>query len=301
MNLQLGWLIKFFTYSSIQVKLIATLLAIFVFIIIRRIIIRLAIDRITDDHIRYKWQKGITYAIGLFAFIIIGQIWFEGIQSLATYLGLLSAGIAIALKDPLTNITGWLYILWRNPFEVGERIQLGEQAGDVIDVSLFNFTLMEIGNWVNADQPTGRLIHVPNGKIFTHTFANYGRGFKYIWNEIPVLITFESDWKKSKIILEKIAGDHSAQLSKYAERKVKKTSRQFLIQNIDFSPAVYTKVVESGVELTIRYLCDPKKRRSSLQAIWERILTEFENNSNIDFAYPSIRRYNNISESNDTK
>ncbi len=299
MDLQMGWLIKFFSYSSIQVKLIATLLAIFVFIIIRRLIIHLAIDRITDDHIRYKWQKSITYTVFLFAFIIIGQIWFKGIQSLATYLGLLSAGIAIALKDPLTNITGWLYILWRNPFEVGERIQLGEQAGDVVDVSIFNFTLMEIGNWVNADQSTGRLIHVPNGKIFTHTFANYGRGFKYIWNEIPVLITFESDWKKSKIILEEIAKEHAAHLSKYAERKVKETSRQFLIQNVDFTPAVYTAVVESGVELTIRYLCDPQKRRSSLQAIWESILTEFEKHPDIDFAYPTIRRFNNLSEAKD--
>ena len=126
----MGWLIKFFTYSSIQVKLIATLLAIFVFIIIRRLIIRLAVDRITDDHIRYKWQKSITYTIFLFAFVIIGQIWFKGIQSLATYLGLLSAGIAIALKDPLANITGWLYILWRNPFEVGERIQVGDKNKD---------------------------------------------------------------------------------------------------------------------------------------------------------------------------
>lgn len=296
MDLQLGWLIKFFTYSSIQVKLIATILAIFVFIIIRRIIIRLAIDRITDDHIRYRWQKSITYTIFLFAFIIIGQIWFKGIQSLATYLGLLSAGIAIALKDPLTNITGWLYILWRNPFEVGERIQLGDQAGDVIDVSLFNFTLMEIGNWVNADQSTGRLIHVPNGSIFTHTLANYGRGFKYIWNEIPVLITFESDWQKSKSILEKIAREHAAHLSKYAERKVKKTSRQFLIKNVDFTPAVYTTVAESGVELTIRYLCDPQNRRSSLQAIWENILIEFKKHTNIDLAYPTMRRFNNISE-----
>ena len=296
MDLQLGWLIKFFTYSSIQVKLIATLLAVFVFIILRRLIIRLAIDRITDDHIRYRWQKSITYTTFLFAFIIIGQIWFKGIQSLATYLGLLSAGIAIALKDPLTNITGWLYILWRNPFEVGERIQLGEQAGDVIDVSLFNFTLMEIGNWVNADQSTGRLIHVPNGKIFTHTLANYGRGFKYIWNEIPVLITFESDWQQSKIILEKIALEHAAHLSKYAERKVKKTSRQFLIKNVDFTTAVYTTVVESGVELTIRYLCDPQNRRSSLQAIWESILIEFKKYPNIDFAYPTMRRFNNISE-----
>lgn len=296
MDLQLGWLIKFFTYSSIQVKLIATLLAIFVFIIIRRLIIRLAVDRITDNHIRYKWQKSITYTIFLFAFVIIGQIWFKGIQSLATYLGLLSAGIAIALKDPLSNITGWLYILWQNPFEVGERIQLGDQAGDVIDISLFNFTLMEIGNWVNADQTTGRLIHIPNGKIFTHTFANYGRGFKYIWNEVPVLLTFESNWQKAKEILDTIAKEHAAHLSKYAERKVKEASRRFLIQNVDFVPSVYTTVADSGVELTIRYLCNPLKRRSSLQAIWESVLSEFEKHNDIDFAYPTMRRFNNITE-----
>ena len=222
-----GWLTKFFTYSSIQVKLIATFIAIFMFIILRRLISHLAINRISDDHIRYKWQKSLTYTLFIFGFIIIGQIWFKGIQSVATYLGLLSAGIAIALKDPLTNITGWLYILWRSPFEVGERIQLGEQAGDVIDVSIFNFTLMEIGNWVNADQTTGRLIHVPNGQIFTQTLANYGRGFKYIWNEVPVLITFESDWRKAKDILDNIAKEHAAHLSKYAERKVREASKRF--------------------------------------------------------------------------
>jgi len=142
---------------------------------------------------------------------------------------------------------------------------------------------------------------VPNGKIFTHTFANYGRGFKYIWNEIPVLITFESDWKKSKIILEKIAQEHAAHLSKYAERKVKETSRHFLIQNVDFTPAVYTTVVESGVELTIRYLCDPRKRRASLQAIWESILMEFSKHNDIDFAYPTERRFNNLSEGKGTE
>ncbi len=291
-----GWLTKFFTYSSIQVKLIATFIAIFMFIILRRLISHLAINRISDDHIRYKWQKSLTYTLFIFGFIIIGQIWFKGIQSVATYLGLLSAGIAIALKDPLTNITGWLYILWRSPFEVGERIQLGEQAGDVIDVSIFNFTLMEIGNWVNADQTTGRLIHVPNGQIFTQTLANYGRGFKYIWNEVPVLITFESDWRKAKDILDNIAKEHAAHLSKYAERKVREASKRFLIQNVDLVPEVYTTVAESGVELTIRYLCDPQKRRSSIQAIWESILEEFEFCDDIDFAYPTIRRFNNLQE-----
>ena len=66
---------------------------------------------------------------------------------------------------------------------------------------IFMFTLMEIGNWVDADQSTGRVIHIPNGKVFKEVLANYSKGFQYIWNEIPVLVTFESNWKKAKEIL----------------------------------------------------------------------------------------------------
>ena len=292
MESQFEWFTKFFTYSSIQVKIIATLLAFLVFAILRKVIIKFVIDRITDSHLRYKWQKTITYTLFILAFIIIGQVWFKGIQSIATYLGLLSAGIAIALKDPLTNMSGWLYILWRSPFEVGERIQLGKQAGDVIDISLFNFTLMEIGNWVDADQSTGRIIHVPNGHIFTQTLANYGRGFKYIWNEVPVLLTFESNWRKAKEILQTIASQHAAHLSKHADKQFKKASKRFLIHQFQLEPAVYTSVKEHGVELTLRYLCEPRKRRSSLEAVWESILTEFESEQEIDFAYPTMRRFN---------
>lgn len=89
---------------------------------------------------------------------MIGRVWFEGIHSIATFLGLLSAGVAIALKDLLANLAGWGFIMWRRPFEVGDRVQIGNDTGDAIDLRIFQFTLMEIGNWVEADQITGRTI-----------------------------------------------------------------------------------------------------------------------------------------------
>ena len=88
---------------------------------------------------RHQWRKVTSYISFTLIFIIIAQIWFKGIESIATYLGLVSAGIAIALKEPLNNLTGWLYIIWRGPFDVGDRIQLGAQSGDVIDTNTFNF------------------------------------------------------------------------------------------------------------------------------------------------------------------
>jgi small-conductance mechanosensitive channel len=186
--------------------------------------------------------------------------------------------------------------MWRRPFEVGDRIQIGNLAGDVIDLRIFQFTLMEIGGWVDADQSTGRVVHIPNGKVFTEAQANYHKGFQYIWNEIPVLITFESNWIKAKEILYQIGNKHAEHLSESAEQRIKEASRKFMIFYTKLTPTVYTTVKDSGVRLTIRYICEPRRRRDSEQAIWEDILKEFAKYSDIDFAYPTQRFFNNVLE-----
>jgi len=192
------WFTRFFTYSSIQVKFIASFIAILSFIILRKLFLKILFKNTSNALIRYRWQKISSYVINVLGLIIVGQIWFKGFESIATYLGLLSAGVAIALKDPLVNLTGWAFILSRAPFVVGDRIQIGEHSGDVIDINFFKFTLMEVGHWGEGEQASGRIIHIPNGKVFIDILANYSKGFKYIWNEVPVLLTFERDWRKAK-------------------------------------------------------------------------------------------------------
>ena len=290
-NLNIYWLTRIFTYSSIQVKFIATFAAILIFIIIRKIVLKIVFKNTTDALIRYRWQKTSSYIIYAIGLIIIGRIWFKGIQSIATYLGLLSAGLAIALRDPITGFTGWIYILWRSPFGVGDRIQIGNKAGDVIDLNFFKFSLLEIGEWIDGDSNTGRIIHIPNGRVFTDDLANYGKGFKYIWNELKMIITFESNWKKAKKILHTVATDNAEYVTNEAGKEYEKATKLFMIQKPNFKPEIYTKVEDCGVNLTIRYLCNPRKRRYTSQVIWEEVLNEFDKCDDIDFAYPTIRYY----------
>jgi small-conductance mechanosensitive channel len=224
---------------------------------------------------------------------MVVSIWAGAIRSFGTFLGLVSAGLAIALKDLVVNLAGWVFILWRRPFQLGDRIQIGDHMGDVIDVRIFQFTLMEIGNWVDADQSTGRIIHVPNGKVLSDVLANYTRGFQYVWNEIPVIVTFESDWRKAKTALTEIADRHAMHLTEAAERQVRESSRRFMIFYSKLTPIVYTRVVDIGVELTLRYLCDPRESRGTSQAIWEDVLDSFAAYDDVDFAYPTQRFYDN--------
>lgn len=180
--------------------------------------------------------------------------------------------------------------------QVGDRIEIAQHAGDVIDVRIFQFTLLEIGNWVDADQSTGRMIHVPNGRVLSDVVANYNRGFQYIWNEVAVLVTFESNWREAKAILERIATQHAASVTGEAARQIEEASRQFMIVYNKLTPTVYTSVRDSGVLLTVRYLCDPRQRRTTTEAIWEDILTGFAQRPDIDFAYPTTRFYENTTE-----
>ena len=276
---------------ELQTRLLTTIATIVGLWLARRVVLGYVYRRVRDPWSRYRWRKGLTYLVAVIGAIIIGRMWFPAVQSLATFLGLLSAGLAIALKEPVSNLAAWAFIIWRRPFEVGDRIQIGSHAGDVIDLGLFQFTLNEIGAWVEADQSSGRIIHVPNGKVFTDPVANYNKGFPYIWNEVPVLVTFESDWRKAKQLLTKIAIKHAEHLTAQAEQELLTASRQYLINYRKLTPIVYTKVTDSGVQLTIRYLIEPRKRRGTEHAIWEEILTEFADVPDIDLAYHTVRGF----------
>ncbi len=282
---------------EVQTKIFASLIIGLILWILYSLIIKIVWRRTENVRIRYSWRKTSGYVVIILGVFLIGRLWFKGFQSIATYLGLLSAGLAIALKDLVSNFAGWLFIISRRPFSVGDRIQIGNYAGDVIDTRVFQFTLLEIGNWVNADQSTGRIIHIPNGMVLSEVLANYSKGFQYIWNEIPVLITFESNWEKAKKILQKIADKDAEPLSKAAEKRVKEASKKFMILYSRLTPIVYTSVKDSGVLLTVRYLCEPQRRRDSEQAIWEDILKEFAQEKDIDFAYPTQRFYDHRLES----
>lgn len=276
-----------------QTKLLLSAVILALLIVGRRVLMTIVDRRMDDRALVYRWAKASGYATFVVGLLVMVQVWFTAIPSLGTFLGLVSAGLAIALRDLVTDLAGWMFILWRKPFELGDRVQLGAHAGDVVDIRVFAFTVMEIGNWVGADQSTGRMIHLPNGKIFTEPLANYTAGFPFLWNELPVLLTFESDWKKAKILLQEIATAETEGVSQEAEQTLKRSSKRFLIHYTRFTPAVYTSVHDSGVLLTIRYLCLPRQRRGTAQAIWEHILDVFHGHDDIDFAYPTQRVYLN--------
>ena len=148
----MGWLADQFGFSAdTQAKLIASIAVIGILAISRWLVLRAVQRRFEETWVAYRARKVATITATIVGLAIFAWIWIDAFNDVATFLGLLSAGIAIALADVLKNIAGWVYVLSRRPFRVGDRIEIGSTKGDVVDIRLFRFSLMEVGNWVQAE------------------------------------------------------------------------------------------------------------------------------------------------------
>ncbi len=277
-------------------RLLETVVTITLVFALRRVSRRVVARAVTEGSTRYLVNKAIAYALGVSGIIALLKIWTDGVTGVATYLGLASAGLAIALQDPLTNLAGWLFIVVRRPFAVGDRVQIGPHTGDVVDIRIFRIILLEIGNWVHADQSTGRLLHIPNGWVFKNAVASYDQAFGYIWNELELTLTFESNWRKAKDVLTRTVTDHAEQLTLDAQARLFAAAEHYHIKFAKLTPVVWTSVADSGIKLTMRYLCRPRERRSSSSEIWESVLESISGMSDVDLAYPTVRYFDNTDE-----
>lgn len=272
-------------------KIAATFGSLLIIFLLAALLIKLINRKIIESKRQHTVRKITLYIASGIAILVVSRVWLQQMASVTTIISAVAAGAVLALHQALLNIAGWALIIIRRPYTVGDRIQVGETKGDVIDVSLFWTTLFEVGNWVKWEQSTGRIVNCPNSSVFTTQIFNYTKGFEYIWNEIPILITFESNWQKSEEIITKIANEMVADIPNKVEPSIKRMSRRYMIQTGKLTPIVYTTIQDSGVLLSLRYLTEARQRRTTEVAISKRILEEFAKENDIDFAYPTYRIY----------
>src|SRR3984885_8297573 len=139
---------------------------------------------------RYKVRKLIVFS-GYFSILLFLAILFEDrLGRLSFAIGVVGAGVAVALQDVVASIAGAFSIGFSKLYTVGDRVQIGDNTrGDVIDIGLLRTTLMETGNWVSKDLYNGRVVRVPNSAVLKGTVYNYSQGFQFLWDEIKIVLT----------------------------------------------------------------------------------------------------------------
>jgi small-conductance mechanosensitive channel len=274
--------------NEVSKDALLTLGIIVIAIILVKIGQRIARGYFDDPERVYRSSKSARRVAAFISVVAIILVWSPQFGDFMTVLTVIGAGMAIALREVLLSIAGWLRITVLSTFKEGDRIELNGIRGDVIDVRLLRTSMMEVGAWVDADQSTGRIVHFPNSWLFEYAVFNYTRSFKFIWNEMPLVVTFRSDWRAARDIMQKYAEESAVIIEQQARKEIRLVAREFLIHYSILTPFVYVSVDRDGVKLTLRYLCEARKRRGSEHALTVMILDEFRDHPQIELAHRSL-------------
>jgi small-conductance mechanosensitive channel len=278
-----------FLANQVYANIIWTVLLITVVYVIGHVIER-ALQKGTTDLVgKHKIRRAMSWLRVVVLTVSLVAIWISGVGQTGVFLGVLGAGIALSMQEVLLSTAGWLLIIIKRPFDIGDRIEFSGHTGDIIDIRVFQTSLLEVGNWVGADQSTGRIINIPNSAIFRGLNANYTKGFPFIWNEQTIVVTFESDWKRAKAIILQQAQEEAQKIETEVRRQIQTMQSEYAIRYQHLTPIVYTHIADQGVALTLRYLCPVRKRRGMAHEVNEGILENFVREPDIELAYPTTR------------
>lgn len=274
MNELLAGILSALSEKVVFQNVLYTSVLVAVIVLARWIALRFLRRRLKDRVSFRHWKLNTGYLAALVFVMIALPLWLPSLQGIAAIIGIFGAGILIVNKEILMNISGWFYVVVRKPFEVGNRIGIMDLYGDVIDIRLMDFTIIETAHPKLGGQSTGRVVHIPNSALLTQPLSNASKEFAFNWNEIRVPVTLKSDWQKALAIIESIAAEKLERISVDDER-LKRSEDLYLIKFNRVRPIVYVEYRGGAVLLTIRHLCEPKNRRILTDQIWREILLRF--------------------------
>ncbi|HEY4282454.1 MAG TPA: mechanosensitive ion channel family protein [Chthoniobacterales bacterium] len=236
-----------------------------------------AISRLQDAATRFTLERIQNLVVTILIVVTVASIVFVNWYAALTALGVGSIIVGLAVQTPMKSFIAWIYILVRRPYQVGDRIKIGDATGDVIDVGYLDTTLWEFGGqYLSTDHPSGRVIRFPNEKVLDSMVWNYSWPlFPYIWNEIKFQIAYQSDLKfvaetMERIVTEEIGEDMIKRVDVFRDLLARTAVDELEVRS---RPRVIFRVDEmTWIDAIVRYLVSPREAGSIKNRLIPKLL-----------------------------
>lgn len=271
-------------YMSVIIKLSLSLLTLVLTWIAQRglkNLLRAQVKEPTQAHTLYMMTRNSLFIVGS---VIILFIWLGSGSNFTVAMGILGAGIAFASQEVIGSLAGYVNIVTGDLFQIGDRVQIGNVVGDVLDVSILRTTVMEIGKWVRAEQYTGRIVTVANRAVFSEPVYNYTQHWHYLWDEIVIPITYTSDWRRAGEIMLEHGRACTTDFQSQAQAEFSALAEDYPIHETTVEPVLYVVMTDNWIEMTLRYVVEVRERRRVKGQLHQELLQRFESLTDITVA-----------------
>ena len=252
-----------------QSRLLAHALLLNALIVIVVLIVLLLIDRWLErmletpklDRRQVETLRSITrVTLRVIAAIVILLILIGIPTQFGTMIGIVGAGLTVALKDFIVAFFGWLVLMGRNGIRLGDWVEINGVSGEVTELGMFHTVLMETGNWSDAGHPTGRRVTFTNSFAIERHYFNFSTSGQWLWDELQVVVPAGRDPYPIVDAITKHVVEATAESARQAEQEWQRAVPAQRGKVFLGTPGVNVKPVVGGVEIAIRYITRANER-----------------------------------------
>lgn len=209
--------------------------------------------------------------------IVIFSIFQDRLVAIGISLGILVGVLTIVLQSAIVSVAGWAYLRTTSVYGEGDRIKIGDIKGDVLDITLGNTKILEVGgDYVANDLPSGRLITVPNSSALTEKIINYSRIFPYIWVDIPFHLTYETDFPFVIRKVDEILSNYMKRKKKDMKEDFEKFMNKFDVEQREVKFVQYNYEAMGGfMEFRITFPVRPENQSQIVTEVTQELLEMF--------------------------
>lgn len=236
------------------------------------------------------------YLTILLVSVVVAAYLIEDLRLIATTLGLVSAAIVISLQDVCASFFGWFVIMIGGKFTIGDRLEIEGATGDVLDIQLLRTTLLEVNNWLGVDQPTGRVLIMPNNFIFKSKVFNFSHGHPYVWGRIDLTVNFATPVASAMALFQKVLEEETRDYFAEARKAATEMERRYGVEDAEYQPKIYTRIADSGVTFSLIYISHYRLSSLARNRINRRLIAELETHRHIQLAFNTLQVITNQGE-----
>ncbi len=237
-------------------------------------------------------RRLVRYLLIALAVVVLTGFLFDDLSTVVTMLGVVSAALVISLQDVCTSFFGWFVIMGGGKLRIGDRLEIDGTRGDVIDIQLLRTTLVEVNGWLGQDQPTGRIILLPNNFIFKHKVFNFTHGHPYIWGKVDVTVTFATPVASALLLFQRVLEEETREEFAGARQAGATMQERYGVEDADYRPKIYTHIADSGVTLSLFFVAHYRHFSATRNRINRRLVAELETHRHIQLAYTTLHILN---------
>jgi small-conductance mechanosensitive channel len=212
------------------------------------------------------------FAVRVICFLLVLLVIFGPPSQISTIIGLITAGLTVALKDFIIAFLGWFVLMGRNGIRVGDWVEINGISGEVVEIGLLRTVLLETGNWADSGHPTGRRVTFVNSFAIERHYFNFSTAGQWLWDTLEIMIPAGKDPHPIIEEIKKMVTESTAESVRLAEQEWQRVTHKYGVQTFSATPSIDVRPTGAGVIVNVRYITRAQERYEVRSKLYESVV-----------------------------